>query len=961
MSAVTKSARVCETCGSPIDTTSAGDLGCIACLIGTGLDAEAEQSDAAFALPPDQLGAYTVEHHADGSVWELGHGAMGVTYRAIDKPLDRPVALKIISTNPGTHSAEARERFMREARAAAALRHSNVATVYQFGVRDETGQFFYAMELVEGETLEERVRRLGPLDVLTTIDIALQVTAALEAAEQRGLVHRDLKPGNVMLVGGCENGEQVGTDRRAVRRTSQRDVPTIKVIDFGVAKAIAEKTNAMALTHGGFVGTPAFASPEQFTNAPVDVRSDIYSLGATLWFLLTGHMLFSGRTIEEIRDTRRSKPLPIEQLKAAHVPRRLISLLMSMLAIEPAARPSGARELSAKLQAIRVSITGRGKTAGRVALAAAIVVLATIVAVREFHSTKPTPSPIPEKSIAVLPFGNLSRDPDSAYFSEGIQEEILTRLAKIADLKVISRTSTLRYQSKPRNLGEIAKQLGVSNILEGSVQKAADQVRVNVQLINAQTDSHLWAETYDRKLTDIFGAESEIAKRIAESLQAKLSGREEQALAVKPTNNPEAYDAYLRGLSFNARSDVSSYEGYTPDLADKAVSFFERAVQLDPSFAIAWARLSRMNSLLYFNRHRARDSASVRRDAAKHALENAQKLEPTSPETLLALGYYEYQVLADYGVAKNTFKRVNEMLRSSSEAPYALARVARREGHWDESVAYFERALALDPRNTEFLMDAAQTYGMLRKFPAALKLYDRVLDITPNNPDVMADKASIYQAQGELQEAAGLLTQLSEQTPTGETFYIKVLQLRLERNYDEAIQLLQSRQAQFHFNNQFDKAFDQVALALMQRLAGDTAGAKVTAEQARNTLEQLCRDQPDNAAVAAWLSPAYAVLGEKNSALKAAERAIMLLPPAKAATAGPGWEENLAFIQAMFGDKSSAISALTRLLQTPYASLVYCVAPVTPALLRLDPIWDPLRVDPAFQKLCEEKQPVALK
>jgi serine/threonine protein kinase len=480
MAAISKSARVCETCGSPIETTSAGDLGCIACLIGTGLDAEAEQNDTAFASAADQLGAYTIEHHADGSAWELGRGAMGVTYRAIDKALDRPVALKIINTDRGARSAEARERFMREARAAAALRHPNVATVYQFGVREETGQFFYAMELVEGETLEERVRRLGLLDVLTTIDIALQVAAALEAAEERGLVHRDLKPGNLMLVsGGCDNGEQVGTDRRAVRRTSQRDVPTIKVIDFGVAKAVAEKTNAMALTHGGFVGTPAFASPEQFTNAPVDVRSDIYSLGVTLWFLLTGHMLFSGPTIDEIQVARRSKPLPIEQLRAAHVPRRLISLLTSMLSIEPAARPAGARELARRFQAIRASITGRGKTAARVALAAAIVALATIVAVREFHSsgTKAAPSLIPEKSIAVLPFENLSRDPDHAYFSEGIQEEILTRLAKIADLKVISRTSTQRYHSKPGNLAEIAKQLGVANILEGSVQKAADQVR----------------------------------------------------------------------------------------------------------------------------------------------------------------------------------------------------------------------------------------------------------------------------------------------------------------------------------------------------------------------------------------------------------------------------------------------------------------------------------------------------
>ncbi|HEU5246542.1 MAG TPA: hypothetical protein VFU09_05580 [Candidatus Udaeobacter sp.] len=240
-------------------------------------------------------------------------------------------------------------------------------------------------------------------------------------------------------------------------------------------------------------------------------------------------------------------------------------------------------------------------------------------------------------------------------------------------MKVISRTSTQRYQSKPGNLSEIAKQLGVANILEGSVQKAADQVRVNVQLVNAQTDSHLWAETYDRKLSDIFGVESEIAKGIAESLQAKLTGREEQELAVKPTNNPEAYDAYLRGLAFEAR-------GWNPiPPLWEAISFYERAVQLDPNFALAWARLSRADAVLYFT---GGDTTAARRDAAKKALENAQKLQPNSPETLLALGYYQYWVLRDYGLAKTTFKQVSKILPgNSSEVPYALGLVTRREGH----------------------------------------------------------------------------------------------------------------------------------------------------------------------------------------------------------------------------------------------------------------------------------------
>jgi tetratricopeptide (TPR) repeat protein len=516
-------------------------------------------------------------------------------------------------------------------------------------------------------------------------------------------------------------------------------------------------------------------------------------------------------------------------------------------------------------------------------------------------------------------------------------------------LKVISRTSTQQYQSRPRNLTEIAKQLGVATILEGSVQKVADQVRVNVQLVNAQTDSHLWAETYDRKLTDIFSVESEIAKGIAESLQAKLTGREEQALAVKPTNNLEAYDAYLRGLAFDTRSH------YTIDALRKAISFFERAVQLDPNFALAWARLSRGHAALYFVP--GGDITAARRAGAKKALENAQKLQPSSPETQLALGYYQYHVLRDYELAKTTFGLVGKMLPGSSEVPAALALVAQREGHWDESIVYSEQALALDPRNVRLLNEAAVTYAELRQFPTALKLYDRALDIVPDDPGVMALKANTHQAEGNLEQAGKLLSQINAQTPSTIALVIKITQLRLERNYAEAIQFLQARLAQFHSASDTDKAITQAVLAVTQRLAGDTAGARVAAEQACNTLEHLCKNQPDSAAFAALLSLANSALGEKNSALKEAERAIKLLPSVKDRVYGPACEEVLALIQTMFGENSQAISTLTRLLQTSYSSWSYGQTPVTPALLRLDQFWDPLRSDPAFQKLCEEKQP----
>ena len=909
----------------------------MSCLLRAGIGSEKEtvHDSTPNALEGGvRFGVYEIDCRADGSLYELGRGAMGVTYRATDTSLQRKVALKIIKTDIAERSADARERFMREARAAAALRHENIATVHQFGMRLETGQYFYAMELIEGETLEDRVRRAGPLDARATIQIAQQVTSALTAAEKHGLVHRDLKPANLMLV--SHDGE-----------TSNNKRVLVKIIDFGLAKAIHTATDPKSLTHDRFVGTPAFASPEQFEHSALDVRSDIYSLGETLWFALTGKTPFAGRSVEEIHRAQKSDVLPIEQLKAAHVPSRLRSLLESMLAFEPASRP-GTGELATRLKYCTPEARSVRRTRVTLAAAALLILGASAVIMFLWERTQNSISNLgaPEKSIAVLPFENRSEDKANAHFADGIQDEILTRLSNIADLKVISRTSTRQYQSKPANLREIAKQLGVANIVEGSVQKVADQVRVNVQLINAQSDTHLWAETYDRKLTDIFGIESEIAKAIAESLQAKLTGREQQALAVKPTNNPEAYDAYLRGLAIQTR--VASL---SPDSLRKAISFFERAVQLDPNFAPAWAQLSRAHVHFYVSLD---DPTAARRAVAKGALEHAQKLQPNSSETLLALGYYQYRVLLDYGVAKTTFERVSKMLPNNSDVLIALALITQREGNWDESVAYIERGLALDPDNAQLLSQAASTYARLRQFPTALKLYDRALDLLPNDPDLSAWKARMYQAEGNRQETAKLLVAVNAQTPAFWALAVKITQLRLERNLGEAVRLLQARQAQYHFSSEIDKGTDQGLLAFTQCLAGDIGGAKVTAEQTRNTFERLCKDRPDDAGFAKWLSLSYAALGNKDSALKEAEHAIMLSADRLERLNG---EEILAVIQTMFNENSHAISTLTQLLQTPYSGWLYFPAPVTPALLRLDPLWDPLRGDPTFQKLCEEKQP----
>src|SRR6184192_1541602 len=544
-----------------------------------------------------------------------------------------------------------------------------------------------------------------------------------------------------------------------------------------------------------------------------------------------------------------------------------------------------------------------------------------------------------EKSIAVLPFENLSDDKANAYFATGIQDEIMTRLAKIADLKVISRTSTRQYQSRSGNLSQIAKQLGIAHVLEGSVQKVGEQVRVNVQLIRADDDSHLWAETYDRKLTDIFGVESDVAKSIAQSLQAKLSGREEQAFGVKPTSNPDAYDAYLRGLAAEGEGIDSVYS------IQKAISFYKRAVHLDPDFALAWSRLSHAHSSLY-------PSFGDSTEAAKRALETAQKLQPDSPETVLALAQYQYSELRDCDAARKTFLRVSKMLPGSSEIPAALAQIARRHGKWEEAVAYYDQALALDPRNVELLTETADNYDDLRRFDDALKLYDRALEIRSNDLDLLASKAGIYQAQGNLTQAARCLEGVNALTPSYEAVPQKVDQLIFERNYRGAVELLETRFAQFQFGSELEVGAFQEFLASSRLLAGDTAGAKASAGQARNILEVLCQNQPDNDFPAIFLARAYAILGEKDSAYKEAERVRALLR--NDAIRGPGAEENLALIEINFGDNARAISILAHLLQIPYQSSIYAT-PVTPALLRLDPTWDALRSDPTFQKLCQDK------
>ncbi len=543
----------------------------------------------------------------------------------------------------------------------------------------------------------------------------------------------------------------------------------------------------------------------------------------------------------------------------------------------------------------------------------------------------------------------MSEEKENAFFSDGIQDDVLTSLAKIHDLKVISRTSVMAYRDTAgRNLREIGQALGVVNILEGSVRRIADRVLIHVRLTDSRNARQIWAERYDRTLADSLTLQGECATEIATALRARLSPEEKASIETKPTMNAEAYDAYLRGLAFEARN-------YSAGALEKMTGYYRRAVELDPNFAQAWARLSRADARMYFS---GNDKSFARRDAAERALNASQRLQPGSPETMLAQAYYQYWVLRDYELARATFGRVQKVLPGTSEIPSALARIARRQGRWDESTAHWRQALAVDPRNSEWLTDAAWTYSMLRQYEPALEMYNEALELLPNDPDLIASIAQIYQAEGNLEQAGKSLAGVNAYSPSAQAFIIKIIQLFLERRYDEAMQLLELRLTEPPADmSDFERGYDQQLLAFAQEFAGDTASAKATARQARQSLETVCRKEPDNANSAATLSRALALLGEKEAALKEAERAMTLRPSANDAVMGPAYEENSAIVQARVGETSQAISTLQHLLEIPYNSFLYGNAALTPALLRLDPTWDPLRADPRFQKLCEEINP----
>ena len=546
---------------------------------------------------------------------------------------------------------------------------------------------------------------------------------------------------------------------------------------------------------------------------------------------------------------------------------------------------------------------------------------------------------IPEKSIAVLPFENLSDDKSNAYFAEGIQDEILTRLSKIAALKVISRTSTQKYKSAPDNLREVGQQLGVANLLEGSVQKAGNAVHINVQLIKAATDEHVWAESYDRELQNIFGVEGEVAGAIADQLKAKLSGSEMRELDARPTKNPDAYDAYLRGLAF-----AGGVEDFRSSLL-KSIQAFEDATRLDPEFAVAWAHLCRQQGLAFINNI---DQPERRPEAARKALDMAMKFGPDLVETQLAKGFYKYFVERDFAGAKVQLEAIHRQYPNNAVAVEFLGGAARRQGQWEQSRAFYAQAIELDPQSMFLLTDAALTDLAMRDVTGARRHLSRAHDLSPENSTVISFLAQSFQLTGDIAQAQALLDTVHPKL--GDSLYVgtTVTNAILSRKYDSAIAIVKAQLDHPDALGNAVGAFEN-GLGDLERHVGNAAEATAAYEKAKQAVNEFLRAQPENTEFLIELAWAETWLGDKAAAFAHAQRAIAALPASKDAFVGPGYEDTFARIQAHFGEKDKAIADLQHLLSISYGG------PVTTALLRIDPDWDNLRGDPRFEKLCQEQ------
>jgi len=928
----------CPQCGA---ITRLDHGTCINCLLREGLEAEGEASRQAFESVLEEANVTDKE-------WRLGHyeileeigrGGMGVIYRARQQHSRRIVAVKRIRAHQ-VNSHETLVRFRREAEAVASLDHPNILPIYEVSESEE-GLPFFSMKYATGGSLRAAapVFRTQPRECAR---LMAKVARGIAYAHDKGILHRDLQPGNILLDGNSEP----------------------MVSDFGLAKWL-DQDSALTRTLET-LGTPGYIAPEQAEcpAAKLTSAADIYSLGAILFYLLTGRPPFVGPNVLWVIHQAAATPAPRLRSLAPSLDRDLETIVARCLESDPNARYQSAGALAEDLEhwlryePIRARRTGvfthgrkwvrRNRTTA--VLAASLVALAAAVGVMLWERESPRALPPLPAGVAVLPFENLSADPENAFFTDGVQDEILNDLAKIADLKVISRTSVMQYKSGvKRNLRQIANELGVGHVVEGTVQRAANRVRVSAQLIDAKTDTHLWAEAYDRPLDDVFAIQSEIAKAIAGQLQAKLSPAEKSAIEQPPTTNLIAYDRYLRAKKLGAVQTAR-----VPREMREVTRLLDQAVAYDSTFLLAYCELAKAHAYAY---HLGVDRTPARVALAKAARDAALRLGPDRGEPHLAAADVAFHCDLDYETALKEVAIARRSLPNDASVFALPAYIHRRQGHWEDCARDLERAVQLDPRNVWLLQDAAQTYQFERRYPEAAAAWDRTLGVATGDPNTRVWRTLVdLDSRADTRSTHDVIQRIVTEDPSAVDSIAEhwLFVALCRRDAAEMARALASLPPEGIIRRDLlmPRSFCE---GLVARARGDVPGAETAFATAHAEMEKVVREQPDYAQALCVLGMIDAALGRKEDAIREGRRAVEFLPVTKDMMAGGVVLANLAIIYAWTGEKDLALTQLATAIRFPSSNFL------SYGQLKLHPFWDPLRGDPRFEKLLEEsRRPVAL-
>ncbi len=899
-----------------------------------------------FLQTGQRIGAYII-------VRALGHGGMGSVYLAAraDGYFEKQVAIKLLK--PTGKTGDLMQRFRAERETLAALDHPNIAGIFDAGTTD-SGLPYFVMEYVPGTPVTTFVAERH-LTIRQRLELFLKICAAVEAAHHRRIVHRDLKPGNILV---NQDGEP-------------------KLLDFGIAKLLATTSTLEETATGQQRLTPICASPEQARGDTVTTASDIYALGTLLYEMLTrqtphrfSHRNPSQEEVAQVICTQIPSP-PSEVVSDPDEARVLRGELDAIVLVamhkEPGKRYSSVLALAADIRRYLAtepvqalpqtksyrlrSLVRRNKLVA-ISLGSGVAAVLSIVAVvvmlahrdhrlpnetagKASSALAETTSAIPEKSIAVLPFDNFDVNEERNYFADGIQDDILTNLAKVGDLKVISRTGVAPYQGEPRNIREIGRTLGVAYVLQGSVRKLDDRIRINAQLIDTRSDSQVWAEQYDRKMNDLFALQSDLAQAIVTQLKGKLSAGEKAAIESHPTENVQAYDLYLQ-----ARGALVKYR------YKDAVNLLNQVIARDPNFALSYCMLANAHLLIY--RH-GDDPSKARLAAAKAAVDAAMRIAPDLPESHLAQAQYYYNGVRDYEKAAAALAAAPPSSSGRAQFFDLAALTERRLGRWKEALRDGEKAMTLDPHDPFIATEVIQTYLNLRRYSEAEKLTNKAMSLitTPAAPFWKLKAESIL-AQGDPARALAFLEGAPSEARGKHTEMARIA--FYQRDFSRAIHEIEAARAS---GTALDTEFLDLLEGTIARIQGDAAKATLAFERARNKLETVLAERPDDTEAISNLAWAYAGLGRKEEALRASQQSVELVPSWRDATEGPFYANMQAQILAWVGDKDAALKQLSGVVKLP--------AGPSFGELKLDPSWDDLRGDPRFDELIEEAaQPVPI-